>query len=140
MACPQGIVHGDLFRDNVLFEGAKVSGVIDFYHACQASLLFDLAVLANDWAWDKELGDYDYTLLSAIVDAYQVQRPWTAMERDLWPRCLEIAALRFWISRLVSYYLPGYQKHSVEGDTAKDPNEMKAILLRAQAMKRSLLD
>lgn len=132
--CPQGIVHGDLFRDNVLFQRDEVSGVIDFYHACQATLLFDLAVMANDWAWNASKGDYDEGLLRAITQAYQSHRPWTDREREVWPRCLELGALRFWISRLVSYYLPGYQQHSVEGDTAKNPDEMKAILLRAQAL------
>lgn len=132
--CPQGIVHGDLFRDNVLFEGTQVSGVIDFYHACQATLLFDLAVMVNDWGWDESVGDYNEAKVNAITQAYQANRPWTEQEQRSWPRCLEVAALRFWISRLVSFYLPGYQKHSVEGDTAKNPDEMKAILLKAQAL------
>jgi homoserine kinase type II len=132
--CPQGIVHGDLFRDNVLFNGSNVSGVIDFYHACQATILFDLAVMVNDWAWDSIASRHVEGKVNAITKSYQSVRPWTDQEQRLWPRCLEVAALRFWISRLVSFYLPGYQKHSVEGDTAKDPDEMKAILLRAQEM------
>ncbi len=132
--CPQGIVHGDLFRDNVLFEGEVVSGVIDFYHACQATLLFDLAVMVNDWAWDSSKGGYDEALMVETVRAYQAYRPWTENEQRVWPRCLELAALRFWISRLVSFHLPGYQQHSMEGDTAKNPDEMKAILLRTQLL------
>jgi len=51
------------------------------------------------------------------------------MERLLWPKCLELAALRFWLSRLVSLYLPSYQKQSLAGETLKDPVEMKVILL-----------
>lgn len=130
--CPQGTVHGDLFRDNVLFSGVEVSGVIDFYHACQATLLFDLAVMVNDWAWNSVEMAYDQGKLKQIMTSYQAYRPWTEQEKIYWPRCLELAALRFWISRLVSFHLPGYQQHSVEGDTAKNPDEMKAILLFTQ--------
>jgi homoserine kinase type II len=125
--CPQGTVHGDLFRDNVLFEGPVVSGVIDFYHACTASLLFDLAVCANDWATHAD-GGYQSERLDALVDGYRSIRPWTRLEMEAWPKFLEVAALRFWISRLSSKYVAGYQQESVEGEPIKDPDEMKRIL------------
>ncbi len=126
--CPQGTVHGDLFRDNVLFEQGRISGVIDFYHACDATLLFDLAVVANDWVTD-ELGRYRPELMLALTTAYQQQRPWNQYEQAAWAKCLELAALRFWVSRLVSLHLPGYQQRSVSGETIKNPDEMKQILL-----------
>lgn len=124
--CPQGTVHGDLFRDNVLFDGGEISGVIDFYHACDATLLFDLAVVANDWC----AGDtgYDKHMMQGLVEAYQSQRPWTDKEEACWQYALELAALRFWVSRLVSKYVPGYQQGSVSGETIKDPDEMKRLL------------
>jgi homoserine kinase type II len=134
LLCPQGIVHGDLFRDNVLFEGETLSGVIDFYHACQATLLFDLAVLINDWVWDASLNAYDMPALEAVLESYQAFRTFTDEEHQALFYCLELAALRFWISRLVSFHLPGYQQHGAAGDTAKDPDEMKAILLCAQGL------
>lgn len=132
--CPQGIVHGDLFKDNVLFEGEELSGVIDFYHACKATLLFDLAVLINDWVWDPKKNEYNQSALEVVLESYQAVRAFTAAERQALFYCLELAALRFWISRLVSFYLPGYQKHGATGDTAKDPDEMKVILLSAQGL------
>jgi homoserine kinase type II len=127
-ACPHGTVHGDLFKDNVLFHEGKVSGVIDFYHACHAALLFDLAVTANDWCC-LDNGAHDVGRLNALVNAYKGERDWTEIEARAWPYCLEVAALRFWISRLVSKYVGGYQDKSVAGDTIKDPDKMKMILL-----------
>jgi len=127
LTCPQGTVHGDLFRDNVLFDKGKVSGVFDFYHACDATLLFDLAVIANDWCTVD--GSLDLEKREKLVSAYQSIKPWTEEEVDMWENCLELAALRFWLSRLVSFYLPGYQQKSLLGETLKDPAEMKAILL-----------
>lgn len=125
--CPQGTVHGDLFCDNVLFENGSVSGVIDFYHACTASLLFDLAVCVNDWATDTS-GAYKPAHLEAIVSSYCEVRPWAQLEAQAWPKFLEVSALRFWISRLSSKYVAGYQQESVEGETIKDPDGMKRIL------------
>ncbi len=128
LGCPQGTIHGDLFRDNVLFDEGEISGVFDFYHACDATLLFDLAVVANDWALRAD-GVHDQEKLGHLCEGYQSQRPWTDKEKVMWPYCLELAALRFWLSRLVSYHLPGYQQASLLGDTIKDPDEMKTILL-----------
>jgi len=126
--CPQGTIHGDLFRDNILFDNGVISGVFDFYHACDATFMFDLAVVANDWAMEAN-GVYDKARLASLCEGYQSERPWTDKEKVMWPFCLELAALRFWLSRLVSCYLPGYQQTSLAGDTIKDPDEMKAILL-----------
>lgn len=125
--CPQGTVHGDLFHDNALFDGDRLTGVIDFYHACSAGLLFDLAVCANDWTTD-EAGIYAPEKLDVLVRAYQSERPWTEQEHLAWPRFLEVAALRFWISRLASKYLGGYQQESVAGETIKNPDEMRSII------------
>jgi len=126
--CPQGTIHGDLFKDNVLFDGGDVSGVFDFYHACDATLMFDLAVVANDWAIGAN-GVHDKAKLASLCEGYQSERLWTDKEKVMWPFCLELAALRFWLSRLVSCYLPGYQQESLAGDTIKDPSEMKVILV-----------
>ena len=77
--CPQGTIHGDLFRDNVLFDKGSVSGVFDFYHACDATFLFDLAVVANDWAIDVD-GIHDKARLERLCEGYQSERPWTDKE------------------------------------------------------------
>lgn len=127
-SCDQGTVHGDLFRDNVLFQQGSISGVFDFYHACDATLLFDLAVIANDWALEAN-GRHHPEKLSSLIQAYQRVRPWSEIEEQAWPFCLELAALRFWCSRMVSRYVPGYQQQSLSGETIKNPDEMREILL-----------
>jgi homoserine kinase type II len=143
-ACPSGLVHGDLFRDNVLFDNEGISGVIDFYHAGYSPLLFDLAVIVNDWAVNhvpEDVGQqplgadnvYDERKLRVLIDAYAAVRQLTSVELMLLPRFLEMAALRFWLSRLQTLHLPGYQQQIKEGDCVKSPDEMKRILLAAMA-------
>lgn len=136
--CTTGVVHGDLFRDNVLFDKNEISGVIDFYNAGRTAYLFDLAVIANDWAINFEgvpafQEIYDEEKLKALVDAYQSIKPFTKTEQQAWPRLLELAALRFYLSRLKTKYIQGYQQDVKEGQVIKSPDAMKMILLAAMA-------
>lgn len=98
-ALPSGVVHGDVFRDNVLFEGERLSAVIDFHHSARAPLLFDLAVVANDCC-SNAAGYCEADRLRALLDGYQRIRPLTREERWLWPAMTVLAALRFWLARL----------------------------------------
>ena len=98
-ALPRGAIHGDLFRDNVLFERERVSGLLDFYSAADDALLFDVAITANDWCRGAdECLDPERT--TALLVAYHAGRPFVAEEEQLWPVLLRAAALRFWLSRL----------------------------------------
>lgn len=102
---PRGVIHADLFRDNVLFEGDSVSGLIDFYYACTDCLLFDLAVVCNDWCLNDN-GRFREAHWTALSAAYARGRAFTAAERRAWPAMLRAAALRFWVSRLHDYHFP----------------------------------
>lgn len=105
-ALPRGPVHADLFRDNVMFEDARLTGFFDFYFAGVDSWLFDLAVCLNDWAIDLPTGRHDAARAAAFVEAYAGVRPLSAAERQLLPAMLRAGALRFWISRLWDFHLP----------------------------------
>ena len=105
-ALPIGIVHADLFRDNVMFEGGELTGFFDFYFAGCDTYLFDIGVCLNDWCIDLPTGQHDAASADAFLNAYQTVRPLTAQERSLLPAMARAGALRFWISRLWDFYLP----------------------------------
>jgi len=105
-ALPRGPIHADLFRDNVLFERGRLSGVLDFYFAGWDTLLFDLGVCLNDWCVDMESGRIDPLRRAAFLTAYQSVRPLVPEEQRLLPSLERAAALRFWISRLKDCCLP----------------------------------
>ena len=105
-ALPTGTVHGDLFRDNVMFEEGKLSGFFDFYFAGSDTFLFDIGIGLNDWCIDLPTGQHDAARAHEFLTAYQAVRSLTAQERTLLPAMARAAALRFWISRLWDFYLP----------------------------------
>jgi homoserine kinase type II len=105
-ALPKGPVHADLFRDNVMFEGEKLTGFFDFYFAGHDTWLFDLSVCMNDWCIDLNSGEHVPDRALAMLNAYQEVRPLRPAERQLLPPMLRAGALRFWISRLWDFYLP----------------------------------
>lgn len=101
LALPRANLHGDLFRDNVLFEGTHLTGVIDFYNACSGPMLYDLAITVNDWCSTDD-GQLDPVRARALLGAYAKFRPFTAAEAQLWPTILRVACVRFWVSRQIA--------------------------------------
>lgn len=95
---PHGIVHGDLFRDNVLMQGDAVSGVLDFHHATRDLLAWDLAIALNDWCVIDDRPDAGRA--AAMIAGYESVRRLTPGENAVLPALRRAAAARFWLSRL----------------------------------------
>jgi len=96
---PRGVIHGDLFRDNVLFNERGLTGVLDFHHAARGALIYDLAVAANDWCTDSSgLTVPDRAI--ELLRAYHRIRPLSRSEIRLFPAFALYGALAFWLSRL----------------------------------------
>ncbi len=123
-ALPRGPVHADLFRNNVMFNGDRLSGFFDFYFAGCDTWLFDVAVTVNDWCIDLATGETDPARVRAMLDAYRSVREFTQGEERAWQAMLRAAALRFWLSRLYDYYLP----REAEMLTPHDPTHFERIL------------
>nr|WP_315477040.1 homoserine kinase [uncultured Undibacterium sp.] len=123
-ALQSGPVHADLFRNNVMFDGERLTGFFDFYFAGCDTWLFDVAVTINDWCIDVESGELDLARVNAILDAYHAVRPFTAAEGDAWQAMLRAAAFRFWLSRVYDFYKP----RDAEMLTPHDPGHFERIL------------
>ena len=95
---PKGPIHGDLFRDNVLFSAQGLTGVLDFHHAATGYLVYDLAVAANDWCTDTQ-GAIDPERAMALLRSYHAIRPLQRQELWHFPLFCLYAALAFWLSR-----------------------------------------
>ena len=96
---PSGVIHADLFPDNVLVLGDTVTGMIDFYFACTDMLAYDLAITHLAWCWDSVSGAFRADLSQALIDGYQTVRPLTGRERAALPLLAQGAAMRFLMSR-----------------------------------------
>jgi homoserine kinase type II len=105
-ALPRGPVHGDLFRDNVMFDGERLTGILDFYFAGCDTWLYDLGVCLNDWCVDLDSGRPDPVREAAFIEAYEAVQPLPSQEPGLLPALQRAAALRFWLSRLRDLHLP----------------------------------
>jgi len=120
---PVSVIHADLFRDNALYIGDELTGVIDFYYAYNGYSIYDLAVTVNDWCVSDN-SERDKKNATALLTAYQTVRPVEQQERDVWGTMLRSAALRFWLSRLQDKHFPrdGEMTH------IKDPDVFKQII------------
>lgn len=127
-ALPQGIIHADLFKDNVLLHGDAVAGFIDFYYACNGSFVYDLAIALNDWARTAD-NRLNAELAAAFVAGYQSVRPLTAAEASYLPVAQRAGCIRFWVSRLLDYHFP----QAGEITFIKDPNAFRDLLLFLRA-------
>jgi homoserine kinase type II len=127
---PQGVVHADLFPDNVLFDKYDVKGVIDFYFSCNDYYAYDLAILINAWCFDAG-GVLRRDRLEALMIGYESVRPLEDIERAAMPDLVRGAALRFLLTRLYDWV--NHDPAAVV--TPKEPHEYYAKLIYHQNEK-----
>jgi homoserine kinase type II len=102
---PTGVIHADLFPDNVLFVDGKISGLIDFYFACNDALAYDIAVMLNAWCFEADCA-FNVTKSKALLSAYCQKRELTSAEVAALPTLARGAALRFLLTRLYDWLNP----------------------------------
>ena len=101
-ALPSGVIHADLFPDNVFFLGDRLSGLIDFYFACNDFLAYDLAICLNSWAFDG-VAEFNLAKGRAMIEGYAAVRPLSPDEIEALPILARGSALRFMLTRLVDW-------------------------------------
>jgi homoserine kinase type II len=99
---PSGVIHADLFTDNVFFIGAEVSGLIDFYFACTDAFAYDVAICLNAWCFETD-GSFNLTKGQAMLAGYQAVRRLEAPEIEALPILCRGSAMRFMLTRLVDW-------------------------------------
>lgn len=126
-ALPAGLIHGDLFRDNVLFDGSEVSGLLDFSECGHDHWLLDIAITINDFCrtWPQE--HPDALRRDAFLAGYAAHRPLLPAEQAVLPVFLAVAAMRFWLSRLDINARNHHERRQGEHITEKDPAEMRQL-------------
>jgi homoserine kinase type II len=132
---PQGVIHGDYFHDNVLWDDEGTGGVIDFYFACDDALAYDIAIAVNDWCVNPD-ATLDHERTRAFIEGYEVHRPLEAGERSLWPVMLRRAALRTWLGRLGYNHFPRDAHMTID----KDHSFSRRLLEHHIAHARELQD
>ena len=100
---PEGVIHADLFPDNVLFLGEKLSGLIDFYFACNDILAYDVAICLNAWCFEAD-HSFNVTKARAFLNAYGRERKLSDAEQDALPLLARGASLRILLTRLVDWF------------------------------------
>jgi homoserine kinase type II len=123
-ALPRGVVHADLFPDNILFDGDEIGGVIDFYFSCTDFYAYDLAIIINAWCFDTA-GVFHPDRYAALMAAYEKVRPLEVIERNALPDLMRGAALRFLLTRLYDWI--NHDPAAVV--TPKEPHEYFAKLI-----------
>tara|TARA_Y100001935_G_C17223498_1_gene466526 strand:+ start:66 stop:575 length:510 start_codon:yes stop_codon:yes gene_type:complete len=115
---PNGIIHGDLFPDNIFFQNYKLTGVIDFYFACNEFYVFDIAICINAWCFESDYS-FNITKASHLLEGYRSLRNLTDDEIRYLPIMCRGSALRFLLTRLVDWT----KRDENVLVTPKDPSE-----------------
>ena len=116
---PSGIIHADLFPDNVFFANNSLSGIIDFYFSCNDYYAYEIAICINAWCFEEKSNEFNISKAKKLLSSYNDVREITINEIDSLPLLCRAAALRFLLTRLIDFY----QETSSSLLVKKDPTE-----------------
>ena len=124
---PKSMIHYDFFRDNVFFQQAELSGIIDFYYACYDAMILDIVIAINDWCtnWQAAALPIQAIHLHAMLEGYQTVRQLEMIEKQQILPILRVMSFHFWLARTLSLVEPPKGSHI----TLKDPEPFKKIYL-----------
>ena len=126
---PKGFIHSDLFRDNTLFEGNQLKGILDFYELNKDEFLFDIAITLNDFCTEYPSVHLNEDKAIAFLNAYERIRPLTADEKSCLELYLAMAAARFWMMRLQVAQKNAEQGRTGDDILQKNPAEMRNMVI-----------
>ncbi|KAF1025197.1 homoserine kinase [Acinetobacter sp.] len=126
---PKGFIHSDLFRDNTLFEGNELKGILDFYEMNQDEFLFDIAITLNDFCTEYPDVKLNEAKATAFLNAYSTVRPLTEDEKACLELYLAMAAGRFWMMRLQVAQMNAAEARTGDDILQKNPQEMRNMLI-----------
>lgn len=126
---PKGFIHSDLFRDNTLFEGNTLKGILDFYEMNRDELLFDIAITLNDFCTEYPEVTLNEAKATAFLNAYSSVRPLTEDEKSCLELYLAMAAGRFWMMRLQVAQMNQAEGRTGDDILQKNPLEMRNMLV-----------
>lgn len=129
---PSGIIHADLFPDNIFFEGNEVTGIIDFYFACTDYYAYEIAICLNAWCFEPNNNEFNPTKAKHLLSSYNQLREFSEEEKKSLPILSRASALRYLLTRLIQYY--SHEDNDLI--LKKDPNEYIVKLKFHQSVKK----
>ena len=129
---PAGIIHADLFPDNIFFEGNEVTGIIDFYFSCNDYYAYEIAICLNAWCFEPNNNEFNPTKAKYLLSSYNQLREFSEEEKKALPLLTRASALRYLLTRLIDYY----SHDDSELIQKKDPNEYLTKLKFHQSVKK----
>ena len=129
---PSGIIHADLFPDNIFFEGNEVTGIIDFYFACTDYYAYEIAICLNAWCFEPNNNEFNPTKAKHLLGSYNQLREFSEEEKKALPLLTRASSLRYLLTRLIDYY----SHDDNELILKKDPNEYLTKLQFHQSVKK----
>ncbi len=130
---PSGIIHADLFPDNIFFEENNLTGIIDFYFSCNDFYAYEIAICLNAWCFEENNNEFNPTKAKYLLGSYNQERKFSNEEVEALPLLARASALRYLLTRLLDFY----SHEDSDLILKKDPNEYISKLKFHQSVRKA---